>query len=181
MGALALIVFLFQRGGSGGYAALEGFTETLQKELNPAWNIKVSTTLPSTIVPRVKPSAYACTGTVQISSVLCGGFVSSFKGSMQIFPQHPAYTFEGANASAATREWILKSEEGDVEAQKKLGFSDTTKAVQKIYELSELPNPPLRLLLGKDINKLAREYIAQLTQEADAYEAWSDDLAFEGN
>ena len=136
---------------------------------------------PSTIVPHVKPSADAGIGTVQVSSVLCGGFVSAFKGSVQILPQHPAYTFDGANASAATRERMLarKSEGGDVEVQKKMGFSDTTKAIQKIYELSELSNPPLRLLLGKDINKFVRQYIAQLTQETDAYEAWSDNLGFE--
>ena len=73
----------------------------------------------------------------------------------------------------------MKSEGGDVEVQKKMGFSDTTKAIQKIYELSELSNPPLRLLLGKDINKFVRQYIAQLTQETDAYEAWSDNLGFE--
>ena len=66
-----------------------------------------------------------------------------------------------------------------VENQKKHGFGDPKKAVQKMWELSNLENPPLRLLLGKDINKGARDYIAQLTKETDEYESWSDHLAYE--
>ena len=65
-----------------------------------------------------------------------------------------------------------------VESQKKNGFGDPVKGIQKVYELSKLPNPPLRLLLGKDINKYVRQYIAQLTKEADEYAAWSDNLGY---
>ncbi|KAI1789112.1 NAD(P)-binding protein [Ganoderma leucocontextum] len=111
-----------------------------------------------------------------ISSVLCGGFASEFQGLIQVFPQHPAYADCG-NAAAAMRDRLSKHvAAGSVEDQKKLGFSDSAKGVQKIYELSELPNPPFRVLLGKDINKRVRQYIVQLTQEVDEYAAWSDDL-----
>ncbi|KAM5545438.1 hypothetical protein V8D89_000476 [Ganoderma adspersum] len=133
--------------------ALEGFTETLHKELNPAWNIKVS-------------------------SVLFGGFVTEFStGSIQMLPPHPAYT-DSASAAVAFRKVF-----GDatVESQKKLGFGDPAKGVQKVYELSTLQNPPLRLLLGNDINQYTREYIAQLTKEVDEYAAWSDNLGYDIN
>ena len=103
--------------------------------------------------------------------------MTEFRGSLQVLPQHPAYAFEGDNAAASIRQRLP----GGAEGQKRLGFQDTEKGVQKIYELSELPNPPLRLLLGKDVNHFVRQYIAQLTQEADAYETWSDNLTFKGN
>ena len=113
--------------------------------------------------------------------MLCGGFLTDFKGSVQLFPPHPAYK-DGANAAAAMRGGMLRFlDAGSVEEQKKLGFSDASKAVQKIYQLSELESPPLRLLLGKDINKGVREYIAQLTREVDAYESWSDNLEHDDN
>ncbi|KAM5540092.1 hypothetical protein V8D89_006232 [Ganoderma adspersum] len=148
MGLVTLPTFAFY---SSSKHALEGFTETLEKELDPTWNIK-------------------------ITSVLCGGFLTEFKGSVQLFPPHPAYK-GGANAATAMREGMLRFlDAGSVEEQKRLGFSDASKAVQKIYQLSELASPPLRLLLGKDINKGVREYIAQLTKEADVYESWSDNL-----
>ena len=36
---------------AGNYVALEGFTETLEKELDPAWNIKVRATRSSIVPP----------------------------------------------------------------------------------------------------------------------------------
>ncbi|PIL34382.1 hypothetical protein GSI_03157 [Ganoderma sinense ZZ0214-1] len=152
MGLVTLPTFAFY---SSSKHALEGFTETLEKELDPTWNIK-------------------------ITSVLCGGFVTDFSGSVQLSPPHPAYK-GGANAATAMREGMLKLVDAGtrVEEQKKLGFSDASKAVKKIYELSELTSPPLRLLLGKDVNRGVRQYIAQLTKEADAYESWSDNLEYD--
>nr|VWO98273.1 Zn(2)-C6 fungal-type domain-containing protein [Ganoderma boninense] len=132
---------------------LEGFTETLHKELNPAWNIEVS-------------------------FVLFGGFVTEFAtGSFQMIPQHSAYA-DNTNAAAVFRRMFSGS---TVESQKKLGFGDPAKGIQKVYELSKLENPPLRLLLGKDINQYVKEYIAQLTKEVDEYEAWSDNLGYVDN
>ncbi|KAI1785598.1 hypothetical protein LXA43DRAFT_899459 [Ganoderma leucocontextum] len=95
-------------------SSLEGFTETLNKELSPTWNIK-------------------------ISSVLFGGFVTEFStSSLQVLPQHPAYA-DYANAAAAFRKLFGGA---TVESQKKHGFGDPKKGVQKVYELSTLPNPP---------------------------------------
>ena len=60
-------------------------------------------------------------------------------------------------------------------------WSDPVKGVQKVYELSQLPDPPLRLLLGKDANDAVGEYLTQLKREVERYASWSDDLAFETN
>ena len=114
----------------------------------------------------------------QISSILFGGFVTEFGGSVQILPQHPAYA-DGANAAAAFRKMF---EGGNVvESQKKMGFGDPRKGIQKVYELSKLENPPHRLLLGKDVNGYVRQYVAHLTKETDEYASWSDNLAYKGN
>ncbi|KAI1785599.1 hypothetical protein LXA43DRAFT_122915 [Ganoderma leucocontextum] len=97
------------------YTALEGFTETLKDKLNPTWNIK-------------------------ISSILCGGFVTDFLSSLKPHcPQHPAYA-DGSKTVERVRKMLVGT---TVENQKQRGFGDPTKGVQKIYELSKLPNPPL--------------------------------------
>ena len=104
--------------------------------------------------------------------------MTEFGGSVQQIPLHPAYTGTAA-------EGFRKMFEGAgsiVEAQKKLGFGDPRKGVQKVYELSKLEDPPHRLLLGKDANGYVQQYIAHITKEANEYAAWSDDVAWsEGN
>ncbi len=103
--------------------------------------------------------------------------MTEFTGSsLQALPQHPAYA-DVSNPTTAIRK--LFDSATAVESQKKLGFGNPTKGVQKVYELSTLPNPPLRLVLGKDINQYVRQYIAQLTKEVDEYAAWSDDLGYD--
>ena len=62
---------------------------------------------------------------------------------------------------------------------KKTGLGDPAKGAQKIYDLSKLPNPPFRLLLGKDSNFMIKEWLAQTTKEVDEYASWSDDVAFQ--
>lgn len=56
------------------------------------------------------------------------------------------------------------------------GYSDPAKGVHKIYELSQLSNPPLRLPLGPDGVKFVRDHIAELSAEVDKYASWSDNL-----
>ncbi|PIL34518.1 hypothetical protein GSI_03296 [Ganoderma sinense ZZ0214-1] len=158
--------------------ALEGFTETLHKELNPAWNIKVKPTTLATMKERQNDTNIWLANPTQISSVLFGGFVTEFSTrSLQMLPQHPAYA-DDANAAAAFRKVFGAP---TVESRKKLGFGDPVKGIEKVYELSKLENPPLRLLLGKDINHYFKEHIAQLTKEVDEYAAWSDNLGYENH
>jgi NAD(P)-dependent dehydrogenase (short-subunit alcohol dehydrogenase family) len=47
-------------------AAIEGFTEALRLEVDPAWNIKITAVQP-------------------------GGYATGFEKGMQFFPHHPAY------------------------------------------------------------------------------------------
>ncbi|PIL34517.1 hypothetical protein GSI_03295 [Ganoderma sinense ZZ0214-1] len=112
---------------------------------------------------------------VGVSSILCGGFVTDFASYLKPYPQPAAYA-EGSPAVALVRNILVRS---TAENQKKHGFGDPVKGVQKMWELSKLENPPLRLLLGKNINTHAKQYLAQLTKEVDEYESWSDHLGFE--
>ncbi|KAI1793783.1 NAD(P)-binding protein [Ganoderma leucocontextum] len=127
--------------------ALEGFTETLRKELDAAWNIK-------------------------ISSVLPGGFATEIIQKFQILPQHPAYT-DPTNPAAVIRQYFREGKNIEIMQAR---WSDPVKGVQKIYELSELLNPPIRLLLGKDAHQYVEGYLAQLTREVKEYASWSDNL-----
>ena len=92
-----------------------------------------------------------------------------------MIPQHPAYASE-SNAAAFVRR--MYSESVDRKAVMRQGGGDPAKAVQKVYELSQLPDPPLRLLLGEDVNMMFKEWLAQVVREVEAYATWSDDLRY---
>ncbi len=94
-----------------------------------------------------------------------------------MLPQHPAYTGE-TNPAAVLRKFFGEGKEKDIMMSR---WSDPEKGVQKIYELSQLSDPPLRLLLGKDSNAYIGEYLEQVTREMKEYASWSDDLQYEAN
>ena len=56
----------------------------------------------------------------------------------------------------------------------KLG--DAKRGAQKLYDLSSIKNPPLRLLLGQDAIAIARQHLQAISKEIDAYESWSAEL-----
>ena len=109
--------------------------------------------------------------------MLSGGFITDILSSFQIIPQHPAYA-EGSAAALSRKLW---HESVDKEARKNQGWGDPAKAVQRIYELSKLPSPPVRFVLGKDAIQITREYITELTEEVNKYATWSENLAYEAN
>lgn len=53
---------------------------------------------------------------------------------------------------------------------------DVDKGTQAIYKLAHLPEPPLRLPLGKPAIAVVRRKMASLTMDTDKYESWSEDL-----
>jgi hypothetical protein len=55
---------------------------------------------------------------------------------------------------------------------------DPKKAVQAMYNVTTLADPPLRLLLGKDCIANTRAKVKRLVGDIDKYEAWSDGLVF---
>ena len=56
---------------------------------------------------------------------------------------------------------------------------DPKKAVQRIYDLSLVPSPPLRFVIGKDAIASTRAEIKSITEEVNKYESWSEGLDFD--
>ena len=105
----------------------------------------------------IEPGAFY-TETVKKS---CGGAAIEYS--------HPAYT--SPNLPSATFRKILGSGQ-------KMG-ADPAKAVQRIYDLSLLPNPPLRFVFGKDAVATIKEELKSIGEEVAKYESWSEGLDFD--
>ena len=94
---------------------------------------------------------------------------STFKTSGQInpviYPAHEAYQKPTLITNIA-REYIVKG----------VPAADASKAVEKIFELSLLGAPPLRLVLGKGAVKQVKAKAAEMLKNADEFEDWSKDL-----
>ncbi|KAI0820889.1 NAD-P-binding protein [Trametes gibbosa] len=134
--------------------ALEGFSESLAKELDPAWNIKVAI---------IEPGAFRTA-------------VMNLGTNMVLVQQHPAYT-NPALPGSQMRDAALKAAgvDGDSDMDHE-ARADPAPAVAKIISLSRLSNPPMHFPLGKDSVEFVREKIRTLTAEVEEYAPWSDDL-----
>ncbi|EIW52649.1 NAD-P-binding protein [Trametes versicolor FP-101664 SS1] len=132
--------------------ALEGFTDSLAQELDPAWNIKVSLVEPGSF----KTSAFNDTNMIMV-------------------PQHPAY----ANPALPVHQFrgaFLKGAGQAVDTATELPLADAARAVGKIIEFAKLPDPPRHFPLGKDAIAMTRGTMRALAEEIDKYESWSDGL-----
>ncbi|RDX45789.1 NAD-P-binding protein [Lentinus brumalis] len=126
--------------------AMEGLAETLAKEVDPAWNIKVTI-------------------------ITLGGFrTNAVSTGMVKLPPHPAYA---NSASAASRRAILATLTDKMDPSLQMTGS-TAKAAGVLYRLSELPSPPVRLALN--CVQLARDMIAEFSKELEEYASWSEGL-----
>lgn len=85
-------------------------------------------------------------------------------------PVHPAYTKPD---SAVAKQRAFEEVAHDDPTHK---IGDTDKAIEKIWDLSTLTEPPLRLPLGKDSVAEIRTQLQNITADLDAYEGWSEDL-----
>ncbi|KAI0643328.1 NAD-P-binding protein, partial [Trametes meyenii] len=131
--------------------ALEGWTEALSKEVNPAWNIKITI---------IEPGAFK---------------TSVFDKNMIVIPVHPAYD-EPTLPVYHMRRGFLRSAGKQVDMAADLNEQDPAKAIAKIIELSKVPSPPLRFAIGTNSVLAIREKIKQVGQELDTYESWSQSL-----
>ncbi|KAI0337084.1 NAD(P)-binding protein [Trametopsis cervina] len=129
--------------------AVEAIHEALAQEMDPSWNIKVSILEPGTFRTLAVDRAVR----VPIPDVY-------------INPKPTAGLLK-ANEMLGH---ILKPET-------KLG--DAKKAVDKIYELSVMTDPPLRLHLGGDATQQLRLYFQGNLEEVNKYADWSANLVEE--
>ncbi|KAI0668252.1 hypothetical protein C8Q78DRAFT_993729 [Trametes maxima] len=135
------------------HTALEGWTESLASELDPAWNIKVTL---------IEPGAFK---------------TSVFEQDrMVVVPAPPVYdtpSLPGWHLRGA----VLKNAGQAYDTTAELKQADPAKAVAKIIELGRLENPPLRFAVGKDSIVSIRGKLKKVEEELDAYESWSENLA----
>ncbi|KAI0754411.1 NAD-P-binding protein [Daedaleopsis nitida] len=127
--------------------ALEGLTESLAAEIDPAWNIKANTSLLQ--VTLIEPASFHTEGQAKVTWA----------------PAHPAYTNLALPAMEMRNGWGTYAPPGDV-----------NKAVEVIFNFASEPDPPLHLPLGERAIGFARKKIATLSGEIDKYESWSEGL-----
>jgi len=102
---------------------------------------------------------------IKISLIELGAFRTNALNNAAFLPPHPAYT-KPVLASAILRKWLQNP---DIKG-------DSQRAVEAMYRLAALPDPPLHLPLGKDAVQIARSKIAILDADTTAYESWSNGL-----
>ncbi len=83
--------------------------------------------------------------------------------------QHSAYN-KPALAPSVIRAYVANPGRG------RNGSQDPNKASIKIFDLSLLQDPPLRLVLGKDAVAAGKAQVASFTSEIKKYEEWSENL-----
>ena len=113
----------------------------------------------------------------QITSVQAGGFNTEVFNAARVAPQHSAYAGDDSFTSAV-RKSLAQVSRTDERAYG-LEQQDTKKGVEKIYQLTLLPAPPLHFPLGLDALKWIREQIEELTNDVEGYAHWSVGLARE--
>ena len=55
-------------------------------------------------------------------------------------------------------------------------IGDVSKAAKKVYELSEMPQPPLRVILGKDAAGALHQQLELIRKDLEISERWAGDL-----
>lgn len=140
--------------------ALEGLTESLAGDLNPAWNIKVawrphSLWLHSNLVH------------LKVTILEPGPYRTEMsRGNYRAVPPHPAYA-DPALPASQVRGFLETPELFD---------GDVTKAVILIDKISQLEELPIRFPLHKVLVADLRDKAKSLSEVADKYESWTDDL-----
>ncbi|KAJ7687699.1 hypothetical protein B0H17DRAFT_1203412 [Mycena rosella] len=124
-------------GGATGYYsaskyALEGITESMAAELDPAWNIKNHTY-----------TVYS----------------------------HPAYT-DPTLLGNVTRSILANVDPSMIKG-------DPDKLARRLYELGNLVEPPLRVILGEDGPVMLAPKLAKDAKEREQYADWAHGLAFD--
>ncbi|RPD54594.1 NAD(P)-binding protein [Lentinus tigrinus ALCF2SS1-7] len=122
--------------------------------------------LTATLSKEVSPS-----WNIKFTSVEPGAFVTEFMNNVERTPQHPAYT-DPSLPTAVMREMYAHPESLPFE------FNDPAKGVEKLFELSRLPNPPLQFPLGRDAVKFLSDATAEHTKLVEKYGSWSNDLVY---
>ena len=138
--------------------ALEGLSESLVAELDPAWNIKVISNL---------PFLYTVLNLSKVTILEPGPYRTEiFKKNYRIAPDHNAYG-DPALVSSKTRKLLDAP---------KMYDGDVTKAAIAVEKLARLEDAPIRLPLHWRVVTLTRDKAKSMLEVVDKYESWTEDL-----
>ncbi|KAH9915559.1 uncharacterized protein BXZ73DRAFT_54209 [Epithele typhae] len=107
---------------------------------------------------------------IKITLVEAGAFSTEPAAKRVLAPRHPAYTDPALRTSA------VRAAFEDPAAATAYPQSDTAKGVERLYALSELAAPPLRLPLGPDGVEFVRAHIREMQRDVEEYAGWSEGL-----
>lgn len=140
----------------------------MAREIDPTWNIKVCRRQHAYVLIHTELSSHH--RLFQISLVEPGNFRTEAFKTAPRFPIPDIYL-------APTSGFIKETAQFAELAKPDFKTGDAYKASQKLYELSTVENPPLRLVLGQDAIGSARGHLEGVLNEITAYESWSADLS----
>jgi len=104
---------------------------------------------------------------IKVTIIDAGSFKTNGSSNSRVIPTHAAYA-----ASSLPSEKMRRR----VQAAASTPGRDVSMAAAKIYQLSTLPEPPTRLIIGKDAIGLIRDQFKSILGDIDQFESWSDDL-----
>lgn len=144
--------------------AFEGLTESLVGDLDPTWNIKVTCH---------RHLLLSCSNLVYLSflskvTILEPGPYRTeiSEGNYRDVPPHPAYA-DSALPASQVRKFLASPHSFD---------GDVAKAVVVVNKVSQLEDAPIRFPLHKKLVADMRDKAKGLSEVADKYESWTDDL-----
>ena len=132
-------------------------------ELDPKWNIKVVTSH----LFRGTASAMLTRFLLQLTLIEPGYVVSEVVAKAEETWPKPHPTYE-RSPDIPTTKWRRDGREVE--------WKDTRRSVELFYRITSLPEPPLRLVVGRDAISATREKVAAVGKTLDEYESWSEGL-----
>ncbi|KAJ6610207.1 hypothetical protein B0H10DRAFT_2061270 [Mycena sp. CBHHK59/15] len=129
--------------------ALEAVTDSLAKELDPEWNIKVTV---------------FCPGWFKTNMTLVNAIVEDV---------HPAYVGKDHLPSMQVRAAAVGLIRGDSPM-----LQDASKLINKFWEISKLEKPPRRIAFGEDAKGAFQAKWTALKADLEGSEEWSKDLTY---
>ncbi|OCT45716.1 putative oxidoreductase [Cladophialophora carrionii] len=151
--------------------ALEGFTDTVAKEMHPDWNIKFTIIEPGVLEGGLSPYQ-----PLDADGKAVGAVLTNFVQNMTLPPRHPAYEDPacGYNKIGA----YMASMANTVQ------WSDPTVCARVLHELASNRNetkPPLRLALGADAWAAVKAELESITRENEAWKSVAESTSHAEN
>ncbi|GJE88358.1 SDR family oxidoreductase [Phanerochaete sordida] len=106
---------------------------------------------------------------IKISLIVLGSVRTPIIFTTEVLPSHPSYT-DGEAPAAQGRKLLKNARDSRIQS------GDPVKTAHKIYELSTVKKPPLRLVIGLDSLGIVQAHLDKIHEELETYKPWSNSL-----